>query len=90
MSSLYLHNFLLQLQLLVAEELLATDNNFINVERFADENQIESTAKFQLFIRHRKKTFFHKTNAFSEYRRRARKKQAHSKLCISLRVCRAL
>lgn len=53
-----------------------------------NQNQTESTAKFQLFFHHRKKTFFHKTNeffSFSEYRRRARKKQAHSKLCISLR-----
>lgn len=76
-------------ELLVCHTVTTTGFQLIGRTRFANENQIDSTAKFQLFFHLRKKTFFfHNTKWFffrSCQERSGKKKQAHSKLCISLR-----
>lgn len=58
-----------------------------------NQNQTESTAKFQLFFHHRKKTFFHKTNEFFLFRNigEEREKSKHTLSYVyHSGVCRAL
>lgn len=75
-------------------DVLSTGDIFFSSDPSADENQIDSTAKFQLFFHRRVKTsFFHNKsllcvvlcNFFYIFSVCQEKKRAHSKLCISLR-----